>query len=92
MNDEATVIDTPAGISAWQFLSRMHQLALELNTGMTHSRGPILRAMYREGLIDADLRGTRANKRAVLALMVDTMRENVPGWEPSASVTRALSD
>lgn len=75
---------------AWVFLSRMHQLALELNTGMKHSRGPLLRAMYREGLIDAPLRGTRANKRMVLQAMVDLYRELNPGWESSPSVARAL--
>lgn len=85
-----TALTGPA-IGAWVFLSRMHQLALELNTDMRHSRGPILASMYAEGLIDVKLRGTRANKRAVLALMVETYAENVPGWTPSASVTRALS-
>lgn len=91
-NNETTALTTPAAIGAWVFLSRMHQIALELNTGMKHSSGvPILRAMHREGLIDVELRGTKANKRAVLTLMVETYRENVPGWEPPASVTRALS-
>lgn len=89
--NDAHAITTPAGIRAWVFLSRMHQLALELNTGMTHSRGPILRSMYLEGLIDADLKGTRKNKRAVLEMMVETYREAMPGWEPSESVKRALA-
>lgn len=88
MSDALT---TPAQINAWVFLSRMHQLALELNTDMKAGRMPVLRAMYREGLIDADLRGTKANKRAVLALMVETMREADTTWQPSASVVRALT-
>lgn len=87
---EATVIDTPAGISAWVFLSRMHQIALELNTGMKNSNGPILRNMYREGLIDVELRGTVQNKRMVLQMMVDHYKSLMPEWEPSESVKRAL--
>jgi hypothetical protein len=87
-----TALDTPAQINAWVFLSRMHQLALELNCpGMKAARVPILAAMYRAGMIDVNLRGTRANKLAVLGAMVDTYRENVPGWEPSPSIARALS-
>ena len=86
-----TALTTPGQISGWVFLSRMHQLALEINTDMRHSRGPILRNMYREGLIDVELRGTKSNKRAVLGLMVETYRENVPGWNPSPSVMRALA-
>lgn len=92
MPEESTVIDTPGGIRAWVWLSRMHQLALEINTDMRHSRGPILTSMYAEGLIDVKLRGTRANKRMVLALMVETMREADPKYSPGASIRRALSD
>lgn len=87
---EAIVLDTPAAIDAWRFLSRMHQIALELNTGMTNSRGPILRAMHREGLIDVELKGTAGNKRKVLALMVDKMKEFNPSYTPSLSIERAL--
>lgn len=92
MGNEGTAITSPGGIRAWVFLSRMHQLALELNTDMRHSRGPILRSMFLEGLIDVSLRGTRANKRAVLSAMVETMREADPAYSPSASIRRALSD
>lgn len=76
----------------WRYLSRMHQLAIELSTGMRHSRGPLLRSMYLEGLIDTDLRGTAANKRMVLQAMVDQYGELVPGWEPSPSIKRALNE
>lgn len=75
----------------WVFLSRMHQLALELNApGLKAMRMPILRAMHLEGLIDTELRGTVANKRTVLAAMVEQHREATPGWEPSESIKRAL--
>lgn len=87
---QSTVIDTPGAINTWHFLSRMHQLAIELNTGMKHSKGPILANMYREGLIDVNLRGTRANKIAVLAMMVETMTAADPTYTPSAGIARAL--
>lgn len=89
--NEPTVIDTPAGIQTFMWLRYMHMIALELNTTMTHSGGPILRQLYRAGLIDAELRGTKANKRMVLAAMVETMQEIRPDYVPSASITRALS-
>src|SRR5690348_918653 len=89
--DDSTALTTPGAIRAWHFLSRMHQIALELNTGMRNSRGPILTILYREGLLDAPLRGTAANKRAVLAAMVETMQEADPAYRPSASIVRALS-
>lgn len=90
MDKGGFTLDTPAQIGAWVFLSRMHQIALELNTGMKHSRGPILKAMYMEGLIDVELRGTEKNKRMVLGLMVDSYKEVMPNWEPGPSVKKAL--
>jgi hypothetical protein len=89
---EATVIDTPAGIQNFMFLRFMHMIALELNTGMSHSGGPVLRQLFRAGLIDADLRGTKKNKTMVLEAMVEQYKEIYPGWEASASVRRALGE
>lgn len=89
--NEATALTTPGQISGFMWLRMMHMLALDLNTGMGHSGGPILRQMYRAGMIDAELRGTKANKRMVLAAMIETMREANPEYVPSASMTRALS-
>lgn len=90
-NDDATVIDTPAGIQTFMWLRFMHMIALELNTGMGHSGGPILRQLYRAGMIDADLRGTKANKRMVLGEMVKVMQEIRPDYVPSESIRRALA-
>jgi hypothetical protein len=90
--EEATALTGAGAIEAWRFLSRMHQLALELNTGMRHSRGPILRSMYLEGLLPTELRSTRANKLRVLRVLCDVYAEAVPGWAPSGSVARALGD
>lgn len=88
--NEATAI-TGAGIQTFMWLRMMHMLALELNTGMGHSGGPILRQMHRAGMIDAELRGTKANKRRVLIAMIEAMQEANPAYVPSASMTRALN-
>lgn len=88
----AIVIDTPAGIQTFMWLRMMHMLALDLNTGMGHSGGPILRQMHRAGMIDTELRSTKANKRMVLSAMADAMKEADSTYEPSPSIVRALSD
>jgi hypothetical protein len=90
-DNEATVIDTPAGIQMFMWLRMMHMLALDLNTGMGHSGGPILRQMHRAGMIDAELRSTKANKRMVLAAMVEQMKEANSEYDPSESIKRALA-
>lgn len=89
--NETIVLDTPGQIQVFQWLRFMHMIALELNTGMGHSQGPILRALYRAGLIDAELRGTKANKRMVLQAMVDGYKQAVRGYEPSDSIKKALA-
>lgn len=89
---ESTVIDTPEGIRAWVFFSRMMQLALEINTGMKSMKMPILKAMFLEGLTAECYRGTKANKVGMLRTMVNVMQEDNPGWKPGTSIARALSD
>lgn len=89
--NETIVLDTPGQIQVFQWLRFMQMIALELNTGMGHSQGPILRALYRAGLIDAELRGTKANKRMVLQAMVEQMQEMDPTYVPSPSITEALA-
>lgn len=88
--DEGITIDTPGGIQTFMWLRYMHMIAVELNTTMTHSGGPILRQLYRAGLIDAELKSTKANKRMVLAAMIETMQEIRPDYVPSDSIKRAL--
>lgn len=90
-----TTIDTPAGIQAWVWTSRMHQLAFEINTGMSApgTRGQsILAAMYREKLIDQRIRGTRENKLMVLTEMVRLTREANPSWKPGPTILRAIGE
>lgn len=91
MND-MVVLNTPGQIQRWVFLSRIYQLALELNTDLKTSNVPILKAMHYEGWIDTPLRGTRKNKRLVLRAMVDTLHTADPTWSPSDAVTRALTE
>lgn len=86
-----TALDTPGAINTFMWLRMMHMIALDLNTGMGHSGGPILRQMFRQGLIDTELRGTKANKRMVLAAMIETMQDADPAYVPSESIRRALS-
>lgn len=83
------MLTTPGQIAHWVFLSRMFQLALELNTEIRH-RGPILRAMYNDGILDEKLTNNDTNKRLVLQAMVDLKKKLQPGWEPSASIAAAL--
>lgn len=88
--NDTIALDTPAQIAAAQWLSFMHMIALEINTGMKHSRGPVLRLLYRAGLIDAEIRGTKKNKIMVLGMMVENYQSVVPTYTPSASIQRAL--
>lgn len=90
--DEAIVLDTPAKIQGFMFLRFMLMIALELNTDMRHSGGPVLRQLFRAGLIDAELRSTKANKKMVLEAMVKQYQEIFPGWEPPSQVRRALGE
>jgi hypothetical protein len=85
---EPTVIAGEPQVRQFVWLQTMHKLALELNSGLKAHRQPILAGMYRAGMIDAPLRGTAANKRMVLAAMVEALG---PEYTPSASIVRALS-
>ena len=76
-------------ISFWIWLSRLHQLSLELRTSLKMS-GPILHIMFIEGWIDKDLRGTRKNKAIVYQAMVEKMKEINPAWEISDYHARLL--
>ena len=89
--NEAVVIDTPGGIAMYNWLRTMHMIALELNTGMKNSRGPILRQMHQAGMIDTELRSTKANKQRVLTSMVEEMKKLDSKYEPSDSIKRALA-
>lgn len=92
MSDETIILDTPAQIQAWVYLSRMYQLALEINTKMKASRGSIMASLYFEGILPNKMMGTRKNKIAVLRAMAERYAEAVPGWIPSESIRRAMNE
>ena len=45
--NETIIIDTPEGIEHWRVASAISMLALEVKTGLGHSRGSILVACQR---------------------------------------------
>lgn len=70
-------LDTPGEISMWVLLSRMHQLALEINTGMKYSRGSVLADVQRQGWTKA------RTKKAALQDLVDLMLAIDPDFQIS---------
>jgi hypothetical protein len=42
------VIDTPEGIAAYRALAIYHALKLEVNTGLSHSRGSVMKLAKQE--------------------------------------------
>jgi hypothetical protein len=82
-------ITTKEEIKFWIWLSRLHQLSLELRTSLKMS-APILHIMFLEGWIDKDLRGTRKNKALVYQAMIEQMKKNNPAWELSDYHSRLL--
>lgn len=44
---EPTVIDTPEGVQVFAFLQVWHALHLQRDTGLTHSRGSIIKLAQR---------------------------------------------
>ena len=63
-------------------------LAMEINTGMQLTRACTgLQAAKNHGIIPKDKRG---NKKQALKLTVQKIREEWPGYEPSAQVAKAL--
>lgn len=69
----SAVLDQPAQINAWVFLSRVSQLALELKTGLnTSSRGSVYKVI-RGQIIPEDMlpaRATKQNKALALAMLL----------------------
>lgn len=89
---EPLILDMPDQIQAWILLSRMFQLALELNTKMKSSRGSILASLYYEGIIPNKMMGTRQNKAAVLKALTEIYAQRVPGWQKPETIRRALGE
>lgn len=90
-----TVEETPSGaliitgdsIPIYALLTLASALALKINTGMEMSRIPALQGAKNLGIIPADKRG---NAKTALKLTVQKLRDLQPGYEPSATVAKAL--
>lgn len=63
-------------------------LATEITGGMSLTRISGLQAAKNHGIIPKDKRG---NKKQTLKLTVQKIREQDPGYEPSAMVAKALA-
>lgn len=78
-------------MTSWMILSRMHQLALEINHGVSFYNAPLLKLMKLEGWYDGPvLRGTKKNKQAMLQALIDVYLEIFPGYLPNSSILQAL--
>lgn len=60
-----------------------HALAVEINTGLRHSRGSMLKLAFEKGWT------SKRTKHGALKEMVASMHDEF-GYEPSPSITRAL--
>lgn len=71
---DAIVLDTPAQISAWQFMSAISQLTLELKTGLNFygHRGSVLKGIQARGWTSVEGRATKRNKLLALSELLDT--------------------
>lgn len=79
-------LDTPGEIHMWVLLSRMHQLALEINTGMHHSRGSILADCQRLGWTK------KRTKKGALRDLLDLMLKLDPDFVVNPeTIGRALT-
>lgn len=72
MNDKPLVIDTPDGIEHWQFARCLAALKLEVNTGMTMSRGSMLAHVRR-------VYGIKAGTKAVALRKMEALYEEKYG-------------
>lgn len=74
-----TVIDTPAGIANWYYLSAVSQLTLELRTGRNYyGRTSVLTALVNRGWFEPQ-RATKRNKLIALATLIDNAGDEATG-------------
>lgn len=88
--------ETPSGalvitgedINTYALLHLASALAMKINHGMEPSRAvTALQGAKNLGIIPADKRG---NAKTALKLTVQKLRDTIPGYEPSATVAKAL--
>lgn len=79
---------TGPDIQTFRLLALVHAAALEVSTGMKATRIPLATAARNCGVIPDD--GSRPQKKKILRLTVQKLREVRPDYEPSALVAKAL--
>ncbi|HCB59156.1 MAG TPA: hypothetical protein DEP82_14875 [Arthrobacter bacterium] len=80
---------TGEDISTFRLLALAHAAALEISTGMKASRVPLATAARNCGVIPND--GSRPQKKKILRLTVQKLREVRPDYEPSSLIAKALA-
>ena len=85
----STIIDNPDSIFLAGLLQALHALALEVNTGLRHSRANWLVVLSRHGYTGST-RGTVKNKVEGMKWLIDEITERWPGYTSGESVQRAL--
>lgn len=84
-----TMITGKDDIRFFALLQLAHGIALEMNTNLRmSSRISTLQAARNMGLVPE---GRRPQKKALLRLVVQAIRETKPDYEPSGSVAKALA-
>lgn len=85
----AVIITGKDDIRVAALLTLAHGIALEMETGLKPTRNfSALNIARYHGLIPE---GTKPQKKKILRLTVQAIREALPGWEPSGSVAKALA-
>lgn len=87
-SDSGAIIITGDDIPTFALLSLAGALAMKILHGMEpSSRITALQGAKNLGIIPADKRG---NAKQALKLTVQKLRDTIPGYEPSATVAKAL--
>ena len=85
--DAAVILDTPAQINGWQYLSAVSQLTSEIETGRNwYGKTSTLTALVRRGIFPPQ-RATRTNKMLALAMLI----HDVPGGPVVDHARKALA-
>lgn len=86
-SEGAVVVDTPAGVEMYRLLALAHALAIEINTGMSTSRGrKPLAIVQGDGITEA------RTKRAALRDLVKHIQRLNPAYVPGSTIVRAMGD
>lgn len=86
----AIIITGKEDIRVAALLTLAHAIVLEMTTGMKPTRNfSALNVARYHGLVPDD--GSKPQKKKLLRLTVQAIREAKPGWEPSEYIAKALT-